>query len=35
MLNKLTLEGAYNLYNHFGLIIQIKNGKVILTSKEA
>ena len=35
MLNKLTLEGAYNLYNNFGLIIQIKNGQVIVTSEEA
>ena len=35
MLNKLTLEGAYNLYNYLDLIVQVKNGKVIIIPKEA
>lgn len=34
MLEKLTLSGAYNLYNNYKIIVQIKNGKVILAQEE-
>lgn len=28
MLQKITLNGAYQLYNNFGLIVKYKNGMI-------
>ncbi len=35
MLKNLTLNGAYNLYNNYGLKVQVKKGKVIISKEEA
>ena len=34
MLNKITLNGAYDLYNKFGLIISYKNGMISIKKEQ-
>lgn len=34
MLEKMTLEGAYNAYLLFNIAITIENGKVVATKEE-